>query len=252
VKQLDSNAAKLAVRWSKEPCFQLPGDTETLRNLEILASKLQIQKLYSECLWKACEDFDQLIELNRKFLKGEIDSTPYHVGPIETETELLVQDLLQLHDYRLLTFNGQPFENQESFWNEDSQSWADYQQRPYLSFIMEGQTGNDAAYLTLFKLLKSTTNVVVRATKVCSSEAVHESDHEVVVTRERLSQTTENLKSQPWRSLTSCLVDTDSTGEDLFLLRAMQNSDPVIFDVAAKEWNDPVNLIGVVAELAKK
>lgn len=115
VKQLDGNAANLAVRWSKDHAFQLPDDSESLKNLETLASKLKLQDLYSECLWKACEGFDQLIELNRKYLRGEIESTPYHLGPIKTETVPLVQDLLQLHDRRLLTTNSQPFENQESF-----------------------------------------------------------------------------------------------------------------------------------------
>ena len=112
------------MRWSKEPGFQLPDDFETLKNLEILASKLHIQDLHTECLWKVCEDFDQLIELNRKFLKGDIKSTPYHLGPIDTETAPLVQDLLRLHDFKLLTFCSQPLENQESFWVEDSQNWA--------------------------------------------------------------------------------------------------------------------------------
>lgn len=61
---------------------------------------------------------------------------------------------------------------------------------------MEGQTGDNARYLKLFKLLKSTSNIDTRATKILLGEAVDDSNYEIIVTRERLSDTMENLKSQ--------------------------------------------------------
>ena len=84
-----------------------------------------------------CEDFDRLVELNRKYLEGDIETTPCHCGPIDDETAPLVDDLLKLHEFKLLTIGSQPLENKECFWDETRNEWADYQQRPLLSFIMK-------------------------------------------------------------------------------------------------------------------
>jgi hypothetical protein len=36
--------------------------------------------------WNNSIGFTALLELNKKFLRGEISSSPYHYGPIEEET----------------------------------------------------------------------------------------------------------------------------------------------------------------------
>ena len=82
--------------------------------------------------WKNAGCWHELIDLNRAFLRGETDSTPYysaavsflralvaHQAPrgyirvltqlqIDDETIPLAEDLLMLHDFGFLTFESQP------------------------------------------------------------------------------------------------------------------------------------------------
>ncbi|KAL4862013.1 hypothetical protein BDV12DRAFT_179389 [Aspergillus spectabilis] len=51
-----------------------------------------------ERLWLQATTFTDLVELNMKFLRNEISSTPYHCGPLEEETRGLIKSLLKLHE----------------------------------------------------------------------------------------------------------------------------------------------------------
>lgn len=55
--------------------------------------------------WDDVKSFGDLIELNKRFISGEIPFTPYHGGPIEEPT--LIPNLLRLHDHGILTVDGQ-------------------------------------------------------------------------------------------------------------------------------------------------
>ena len=93
---------------------------------------------------------------------------------------------------------------------------------------------------------------MVRATKVPSFEAVHASDEEILVTRIRHSGAKDDLLLQPWEALTACLVHVDMRDEDFFRMKAVQNASPVMIDVAARNWEDHINLVGIIAELASR
>jgi hypothetical protein len=53
--------------------------------------------------WKDSTGFHALLDLNKRFLRGEILSSPYHYGPIEDETHSLVTSLLKLHERQIFT-----------------------------------------------------------------------------------------------------------------------------------------------------
>ena len=58
--------------------------------------------------WHELENYAAAIRLNRSYLLGETRSTIYSRGPINAETLPLVEGLLRLHDFGILTFSGQP------------------------------------------------------------------------------------------------------------------------------------------------
>lgn len=71
---------------------------------------------------------EEIIELNSKFIKGEINSAPYHHGPIDHEA---TKNLIRLgEEFRILTTEGQKtiYDKQE-----------EYYQKAYLSFLIEEQ-----------------------------------------------------------------------------------------------------------------
>jgi hypothetical protein len=106
-----------------------------------------------EKLWRAAENLSHLCELNRKFLLGGIPETPYHGGPIDPETIPLVESLLKLHDFQLVTESSQPYEHSAFKLREE---WAERQQRPFVSFIMPREHGR-----SFFEMLKKRPELVV-------------------------------------------------------------------------------------------
>ena len=90
------------------------------------------------------KDWAGFIDLNRQSLRGQVDFSPYHAGPIYSETKPLVPGLLRLHDFGILTIESQPSQlkgpvvtpanpNHECCKGKD---WMLMRDLPYLSFIV--------------------------------------------------------------------------------------------------------------------
>lgn len=60
--------------------------------------------------FKSIED---LFNYNIDFIKGNIDSTFYHLGPLEKDSQLIADKLLILNENDVFTFNGQGYCNDE-------------------------------------------------------------------------------------------------------------------------------------------
>jgi hypothetical protein len=50
----------------------------------------------------------ELIQANVQFLKGYLNRSPYHCGPIDTETLPMLEDLVELNELGCITINSQP------------------------------------------------------------------------------------------------------------------------------------------------
>lgn len=165
------------------------------------------------------------------FLKKEIPETPYHIGPVEDETLPLIDGLLRLHDFRLLTDGSQPYEHQ-CVRNVD-QEYVEYQQRPYVSFLMAGE--NDQA-LKFFEMLKSQSEIAVRAFELYSYKLLPGSHEQIVISRERIAKPGERLESMTWKDVTWAFYDFNLSEKALFSLDAVKESKVLWFEVAASEW----------------
>lgn len=90
--------------------------------------------------WRLAESFQELLDLNRKFLRGESKRSCYHSAPIFDETVALVPGLLRLHDYGMLTMESQPGTAPPPTWTKcpccSDERWVQTQQRPFLMFII--------------------------------------------------------------------------------------------------------------------
>jgi hypothetical protein len=195
-------------------------------------------------LWRTAKDFSDLITLNQKFLSGQIPKTPYHGGPIDEETIPLLPGLLKLHDFGLFTICSQPYE-QDVY--ESGKKWSEYQQRPFISFIMPGK---DGLSLEFFKRLKErAADVVVSAQELCPFKIVHGSHDLHAVSRKRIADTVKDLETAEWKAFTGVcsayMLDTD-----LYCVDVMKSVKPVLFDIAASEWGVPLGLLGVIEGVA--
>ncbi len=139
----------------------------------------------------------------------------------------------------MLTINGKPYVR--DVYKED-EKWVEVQQRPYVTFIMDGLS------MEFFEGLKKRSDIVVYAAELCPYKKVAGSHKDHVVCRERIANKFEDLKTAEWKAFTGVCSDGDISDEDLFCSNAMKRAKPVIFDVAASEW-DPLTQRGVALDL---
>jgi hypothetical protein len=175
---------------------------------------------------------------------GQIPITPYHCGPVDEETIPLVPGLLKLHEFALLTIGSQPYE--QSVY-ESGKNWSEYQQRPFIIFIMPGK---NALSLEFFERLKKRADIVVSAQELCPFKIVDGSHDPHVVSRMRVAVTVKDLETAEWEVSTSICYDGDRSYNDLFCVDVMKSEKPVIFDVAASEWGVQLDLLGVIEGVA--
>jgi hypothetical protein len=157
-----------------------------------------------------------------------------------------VEGLLKLHDFRLLTDGSQPYEHGRAY--ELGNEWTEYQQRPYIAFIMPGENGQ---CLEFFERLKKRSEIVVQACELHPFRILPDSHEQVAVSRIRIAKTVEDLETTAWKDVTWALCESDiSADEYYFGLDAIKRSSPLRFYVAASEWGVSLDLLGVIEEVA--
>lgn len=188
--------------------------------------------------WSNSTDFTDLLELNKKFLRGEISSSPYHYGPIEEETHSLVPSLLKLHERRIFTWGIQPYLRKRK--RGDEGKLYDAWQRPCISFIVAEENNPPR----LFQDLKRKRDIKVYARKAYSPEAAIEGSFtkKKIVTKYRRA-----WFWRQWKVLAAVDPAADVAAEDIFCLEAMKQAKPWIFEVVAASWKN-VDIAGIVIE----
>lgn len=92
--------------------------------------------------WEEADSWERILELNRAYLVGEFEFTPYYAGRIHEETLPLVPGLLELHDFGFLPFSSQPAGTDGPREVDcpccDKKEMYVAKQRPFLSFLAPG------------------------------------------------------------------------------------------------------------------
>ena len=104
---------------------------------QLIESKGQLDP---DVVWSSLLSYDDLIYANTAFLHGLVARTPYHLGPIDNETNCLVDDLLDLHTLGIMTTNGQPgkpasFVSKWVYNTWSGSMYLDCEQKPWLEAI---------------------------------------------------------------------------------------------------------------------
>ncbi|KAJ5704384.1 hypothetical protein N7536_000073 [Penicillium majusculum] len=179
--------------------------------------------------WNNSTGFTALLELNKKFLRGSITSSPYHYGPIEEETLSLVPSLLKLHEWQIFTWSSQPYLRERK--RGDEGKLYDHWQRPFISFIV-AEKNNPRR---LFQELRRKKDIKVHARKAYSPEVALQGSFtkKKIVTKYRRS-----FFSRRWKVLTDVDPAADIGEEDIFCLKAMKQAEPWEFEAVAASWKD--------------
>jgi hypothetical protein len=195
-------------------------------------------------VWKTTKDFSDLINLNRRYLSRQIPNAPYY-GPIDDETVPLLPGLLKLNDFGLFTTGSHPYGHGV---RESDEKQSEWEQRPHITFIMPDRNGLS---LKFFKRLKERADVVVSAEEYFPFNIVDGSHGPHTICRQRTADMVKDLETAKWASFTAvCSSSNMSLENDLLSLDGMKSVKPISFDVAASEWGVPLDLLGVIEEVA--
>lgn len=158
--------------------------------------------------WYRASNFSDLIALNKEFIKGKLSVTPYHFGPLETDDKKFKNKLLKLHEYGLLTDNGQDSNCTYGEYIKEGKTEVMGKHKPAY-YVDEERHG----YVDFFvDLVENEFMAVALAAQIMNSDLVYSiydfytkktrsnipTTEEYNVTRERAALTKEALQQTPW------------------------------------------------------
>jgi len=81
--------------------------------------------------WSSGKTFEDLQSLNLAFLSGFINETPYHFGPLDPESNIILKQLHLMNRLDMITYNSQPHESFPSYFKPN----ATVVQYPFVDFV---------------------------------------------------------------------------------------------------------------------
>ncbi len=154
-------------------------------------------------MWNNIHSYEDLLKVNVMFLRGELKETPYHLGPLEPDSIPLIDELIEMHNLRMLSVNGQgglciygdyapPF---RSYNGELLGDWYyDVEQRAYVEFYIENTDFNTK----FVQALTRDPNMEVQVIDL-DNYRMYDNVVDEALTRGRSSNTLEELKNVPWK-----------------------------------------------------
>ena len=163
--------------------------------------------------WKHVRSFDDLVRVNASFVRGELQYSPYSCGPLMPDSQPLVPNLLALHQFGLVTTNGQSNECKHGRLTRCGDNYFDSEQKPYLCFTMlKSEDGT--------KLINEVLNSDRFVMKVTDSKTgrvdsnMSTSIKRYNVTRDRSAPSLDKLVETPWREFTNLWRNDPDLPED--------------------------------------
>jgi hypothetical protein len=217
--------------------------------------------------WLEVTNFHELLILNAEFVRGELPRTPYNYGSIEASSPKFINKLVKLHEYGLLTTDGQEPTCKYGAYDkggEDSKIpfdtvgpfYYDEERKGYLHFSVD-MKDNGPFVNSLFKLIDKSNLIYLTYNPYRQRYITSLLDGESYnVTRFRLGETKEELEEAEWKYRTNIHIIPD---EDL--LRPMglwgyPEIDPILenclhFDVALPNYCEG-DLEGELLDMCKE
>jgi len=83
---------------------------ETLSNIDVVKYEYDLRDLCrgTRALWKSVSTFRQLCDLNVLYISGLLVTSPYHMGPILSESDPIIRQLAQCNRNLIFTVSSEP------------------------------------------------------------------------------------------------------------------------------------------------
>jgi hypothetical protein len=173
----------------------------------------------------AIKSYADLVYTNSEFVLGKLNRSPYHLGPLDEESALLVPDLIQLHLYGAVTVESQPALLMTEPVKSKSRPgrFAEARQRPYLVFFMP----NQPQYVEAINAMYNRPGIfAVSVTNVANNKWSSNFDEPIVVTEERDAPSASAISKRKFHAYSS--VKPDSTTREAKLFDKFPNITTVL------------------------
>lgn len=227
-----------------------PRDIPIDTNLSTLADDASLDAVQKE--WQASKTYGAALDLSRLSINGERNCSIHHAGSLDPESKELAAGLLEVHDYGMLTHNSQPFERlRPEIMQQGGGFWAQVRQRPYLSFLIPQRDRIAKEAVDRFcDALMAHPKIITRITEAGKPMRTNlEESH--AVTRERVALTIKELYAEPWTGVTHLHPMNVIEHQD-WDVEAITRAKPLDVAIAARSWDEDVDLITLVKDVAKE
>jgi len=102
--------------------------------------------------------------------------------------------------------------------------------------------------LKFFATLRNRQEIVVQACEIHPYKVLPNSHEQVSVNRERIAEIVKDLNITERKDVTWAL--SNIPGEEHYCLDVVKRLSPLLFAVAASEWEVPLDLLGLIEEVA--
>jgi hypothetical protein len=192
----------------------------------------------NDAAWENAETFDQLIELNKLFLQGKLEQTPFLAG-MDKPTKKISKDLIKLHDCEILAVGYLEFLNTTKI-----------RQHPGIDCLMEIQSPSQRERAErMMEILEQHSEVKV---------------HRLPVYREQNPQANieyiygEENDNGRWKTI-SGFKSPDNKGQPVYFededcfrkLKALRETKVLYFMVTAKVWGQEPNICGIIKKASQ-
>ena len=212
-------------------------------------------------------DYFKILELNRRFIRGELYCTPYDSSPLDEATNHLRENHLRLHDFGLLTIGIQPFTEADCLVQGDGwhgrcpdpmpNVFSQRRQRPWVEFVLatahidrqhcqrfiSGLVGRTEIYTTYF--LPGDTET--------KRGNIPRDTHPVTLSRQarELSQ----VKHKKWKGISWVNSKPNAEWPTMDVCNfndKVATGQPIEIMVAGKSWDEDPNILEIILEEAAK
>lgn len=198
--------------------------------------------------WEEAENFDDLLELNLKFLYHKLHAPYYYDFTLQASTYDLVPGLVGLvRNLRIFILVGRrsDYVNGES---DETLGYFDYWGRPYICFMMADKDKPSK----LFEKLKENADVKVYGRRVNPFSVVPGSEQEeIIVSQDRKAWSLEELKKQAWQPYHAIRL-YDPSDQPFFQLNTVRQADPWLIELVGAEWGKDIDLISMIKTAAEE
>ncbi|KAI4161661.1 MAG: hypothetical protein LQ342_004669 [Letrouitia transgressa] len=209
--------------------------------------------------WRSARSYEEILSLNRKYLRSLRTSTPYRLTRINPRTFPMVPRLFRLQDMGMLTYRGEPprFESFTEISSANRPAYKETNRRPYLEFLLPRTILQSDLTQFCNELLRHSAlyTMVYDRDGSLNTESVGQGNipgTQIPIYRERSAPKKDELPRATWTNFQYTFGrESNHRGRwHRWGCKAIDQQHPLEIHVLSRNWNPPYDLLELIELIA--